>query len=99
MTQDDKLNHLEVTTARLDERLDRVSHDVSNTRQMVSAMGAKAEIQNAEMTNRIEALSKAILRVGLSVVAAFIMILLAIIGYFVAQKDARLEEVHYERTK
>ena len=88
MTDADKLNKLEVSNARMEERLSGVQTDMAGTRHTVD-----------DLKNKVEALSKSIMQVGLAIVGAFILMLLSVLGYFIAQKDAVIEQSrHVERT-
>lgn len=59
-----------------------VRHDVNNIRMSTTGLEIK-----------IDKLNSSISRVGISIVATLIIMLISIVGYFIIQKDQRLQQL------
>lgn len=94
MQDDDRLRNVELSGARVEEKLELIRHDASNTRMMLNALSALQDTRYTQVEVDIKDLSKTLARVGISVVGTLLSIMLSVIIYFVAQSFEQVDENH-----
>ena len=77
---------LDISVARVEEKIEGVKHDCSNMRVMLNTAVAVQETHYAELKSDIKELSKTLLGIGLSIAGGFVTVMIAILAYFAAQK-------------
>lgn len=83
---------IEITVARVEEKLEAIRHDGSNSRLMLNALSGVQDAHYKELKGDIKELSKTLLGIGISLIGSLFTIMIAIVTYFVAQK---METVDY----
>lgn len=95
---DDRLHDLEISQVRMEGKLDSAVHNSNNIRQMVNGLDVKFTAQHhqtgesvKELSNNLKELTSALFKGVLSIIGAIFILMIGIIGYFLAQKDATIE--------
>lgn len=97
----DRLRKLEIGQARVEEKLEVIRHDASNTRQMITGMGtaqasrtALQDQRHLQLETDIKALSKSLVQTGMSVVGAVIMLIISMLAYFIVERMNMIQDNH-----
>lgn len=98
MNSDDRLREVELSSARQEEKLQRIEHDAKNTRTMLTSLGQVLETRHTQLEQDIKALSKTLFNIGLSLVGSIITLLIAVVAYFMLERSTMIIETH-DRTQ
>jgi hypothetical protein len=91
---DERLRAVELSTVRVEEKLARVEHDSKNTRQMLSSLSNTLDVRHSQLEADIKALSRTLLSIGLSLVGSIITLLVAVIAYFLLERNDMITVAH-----